>query len=104
MLNAQSRGASKHIRHAAALAQQYSTCDLDAAQSTRWMCTIARNCKKVRQSSRVLDVQYGLVRKVHMEGHCWGSCNDICTVLLFQPLMEHLHVQQPQEAASAEWQ
>lgn len=44
------------------------------------------------QDSRILDVQDGLVREVDVEGHCRGSCDDICPMLLLQALVKHLHV------------
>ena len=49
---------------------------------------------------RVLDVQHRFVWEVNVEGHGGGCCDDISSVLLFQALMEHLHVQQTQKAAS----
>ncbi len=63
------------------------------------MCIHARR-HGCEEDSRVLDVQHCFVWEVNVEGHGGGCCDDICSVLLFQALMEHLHVQQTQKPAS----
>ena len=54
---------------------------------------------KGMRSSRVLNMQHSLVWEVDVEGHRRGCCDHICPVLLLQTLVEHLHMQEPQEPA-----
>ena len=58
-------------------------------------CVSWRGCC---QDSRVLDVQDGFVWEMDVEGHCRGCRDNICPMLLLQPLVEDFHVKQTQKA------
>ena len=49
---------------------------------------------KAKRDLRVLNMEYGLVRKMNVEGHRRGCCDHICPMLLLQTLMKDLHMKQ----------